>query len=195
MTTIGWDDMQDAAVVEDEPPPPSEYQVIVEAAEFKLNKDNKPQWKIRFKITAGPQKNKALWTWLTISTDNQMALRIVSQQFDMLGLPHSVRRELSGEEIADELVGAQCVVTTSMSEWQGEDRARIDKMKPAVDGSGRPAKGKNTKPEPPAKSKKTTKSSKDAPPKKGTDSVAEDIEVEGEYADDDDDMPTPPFED
>jgi hypothetical protein len=118
--------------------------VITEAVAGKSTND-KPQIKIKTKITSGPYVGRVNKSQFTYSPENPNAVKMFFGQMTALGLGDAFFNGLSGfsqEEgfarIATELQGKQAIAVFANRPWGGSDRESIDGWKPL---SGAPAAG------------------------------------------------------
>ena len=171
MPSMDWDDFVESAGKEETPPPANTYVATVETAEWVKTKKAPPRdmLKLRFRIDAGPEKGKALFTQILVDPEAQsFAKRRSLEQLNAIGLSTSDLKNLSDKEQCERVIGNAVTVETSVdSEYDpANPRARVDKILPAPGG---PA------------------ASSDAPPPRASDAVPPPREASSA-------PPPPPFE-
>lgn len=128
MPTINWDDIYEEGQFDDSPAPAGSYLCEVEKAEWKTNSKNNPMLQVRYRITAGPQKGKALFDYISITRGSERALAISLRNLATLGLTKEVLKSTSDEEQENLVVGQTFQVETTLENYQGEPRSRIKRV-------------------------------------------------------------------
>lgn len=140
MPSMDWDDFVESAGKEETPPPANTYVATVETAEWTMTKKAppRPMLKLRFRIDAGPEKGKALFTQIMADPEAQaFAKRRTLEQLNAIGLSMNDLKNLSDKEQQERVIGNQVTVETSVdTEYDpANPRARVDKILPVAGGS------------------------------------------------------------
>jgi hypothetical protein len=135
MTEIDWSALQKEAETAGLLPD-GKYPTIVTKADAVTSSTGKPMIKLKLAVVEGPLKDRPLWTQLTLSPENPIALRMWFMQLKAFGIGQEFfATKPSMETLASTLVNRGCVVTVSTREWAGSDRNSVDKIE-AFTGSG-----------------------------------------------------------
>lgn len=109
--------------------PDGEYNVIVTDATAVTSSTGKPMIKVKFAVADGPKKDRPLWSQLTLSPENPIALRMWFTQLAAFGLGQDFfATNPSMEGVAAALKSRGVVVTVGRREFAGSDRNNIEKI-------------------------------------------------------------------
>jgi hypothetical protein len=109
--------------------PDGDYTVIVTDAQAVTSSTGKPMIKVKFAVAEGPKKDRPLWSQLTLSPENPMALRMWFTQLAAFGLgAEFFATKPSMEGVAAALKSRGVVVTVGRREFAGSDRNNIEKI-------------------------------------------------------------------
>lgn len=126
--------------------PDGEYSVIVVEASATTSSNGKPMFKVKFRVTEGPQKDKPIWTQMVVSAESPIALRIFFTQMTALGLDSTFFAENpTADVVAKNLMNRAATVELGHREWQGSDRNEVKNIRP-LQGGGPLAPGVVTGP-------------------------------------------------
>lgn len=111
--------------------PDGSYDVIVVDATAATSSTGKPMFKLKFRVTSGPQRDKQLLTQLTLSAENATALRIFFRHMAALGLDETFFTEQpTPEDVASALLNRGATVEVGTREWRGEARNDVVNIVP-----------------------------------------------------------------
>lgn len=129
MTEIDWDSLQkdaDNTLLAD-----GEYNLIVVKGEATRSSTNKPMIKLRLAVVDGPRKDFPLFTQLTLSADNPMALRMWFNNLAAFGLGQDYfATKPTLEQLAETLVGRGVRATVGRRNFNNVPRNDIQKYAP-----------------------------------------------------------------
>lgn len=112
--------------------PNGEYEAVVnKGVKIAKTSTGKDMFKLAFKIADGKTKGM-VFTNLTISPENAIALSIFFRQMSALGLGDKYfAANPSLEKVAKDLEGRRALIEVGTREWQGQDRNEIKSIKPS----------------------------------------------------------------
>ena len=147
METIDWAALAAMAAEADQPPAPGNHPVVCETAEWATTANGKPMIKLRHRITAGSDANKAVFDQLVVSKDNPRAMAIFFQKLRAFGLEPAHVQAVSQEEVPNLLIGRTVQVTIKTDRlYQG--RPSVDVESYNVAGGAAPPPGGGASPAP-----------------------------------------------
>src|SRR5262249_31045243 len=117
MPSIDWETYEAEGGEAETPPPASTYMAVVETAEGVKTKKAPPRdmLKLRLRISAGPEKGKALFTQILVDPDSQpFAKQRTMRQLAALGLTAKLLNQLTDEESAERAVGVEVSCDTEI---------------------------------------------------------------------------------
>lgn len=128
MSEIDWASLQKDA--DDVLLPDGQYPVIVKQADAVMSSTGKPMIKLRLRVLEGPKKDRILFTQLTLSVENPVALRMWFLNLAAFGLgpDYFATVKPSMAQLATDLTSRGALVTVSRAAWQGTDRNQVDKI-------------------------------------------------------------------
>lgn len=138
MADFTWSDLKKAAedagfvVV-----PKGLYNAVISKSEAKKTSQGKDQIKVVFKILDGPLAGKPVNSQFVISPENPTALGFFFRHMKAMGLDGSYFATLAPgavgmNKLANDLIGRSCQIDVVIDEWQGEDRNKVNGIKPLV---------------------------------------------------------------
>jgi len=105
-------------------------------AEATKTSNDKPMFKVKFEITEGPHAPRKVYTNLTVSEENPMALAIFFRQMDALGLNSSFFGQgPTPDQVASALINRPARVTVGTKTWNGVERNEVKSIAPPLGGS------------------------------------------------------------
>lgn len=130
MTEIDWSALQKEAETAGLLPD-GQYAVIVTKADAVTSSTGKPMIKLKMAVVEGPLKDRPLWTQLTLSPENPVALRMWFMQLKAFGIGDEFfATKPTMDQLASTLVNRGVLATVSHREWAGSDRNQVDKIEP-----------------------------------------------------------------
>lgn len=128
MTEIDWASLQKEA--EDVLVPDGEYPLIVLDATATQASTGKPMIKLVLAIIEGPKKDRKIYTQLTLSPENPVALKMWFQQLAAFGIgPEFFATKPTMEQLATALKNRGVVAKIGQREWQGSNRNNVESYK------------------------------------------------------------------
>lgn len=152
---INWDEVFEAGEADEKPPPASTYVVEVEKAEWTKSSTDKDMLKVRARIVSGPEKNKALFTQITLTLDNPFAMKKARQHLAALGLGKRELTTLTDEEQGEHVIGVRCKMVTEIDKKYDpkNPRAKVKDIIGIADDEDKPSSKKAADTAPPKKVK------------------------------------------
>lgn len=135
MGLINWKDIDEATGGSTAIPvvPAGPYPAIIESAEPRTTAGGKDSWKVKFKVTSGPNAGHVVWNDFTISPESEGAMKWFRAHMEAMGIPWSwlVENNPDGQQVADALVGRECVLILVIENWNNADRNKVKDVKKA----------------------------------------------------------------
>lgn len=139
MSTINWADLQKTADEATRPLPDGMYPVEVEKATATDSSKGNPMIKLELRIYDGPGTGRKMFTQLTLSTDNPMALAFFFRNLGAFGIDASVlATQPSMDTLATLLVSRKATADINTRPWQGVDRNNVKAFAVAAPGTIQP---------------------------------------------------------
>lgn len=139
---IAWGDLMNSAGGTFEPVPPGPYDVKVAQCEFSPTSNGKARWKTRLEILNGPHAGRLLFFDMTISPENQFALRFFFTHMAAFGLNQDFfNQRPNPDQVTNALMGRMARATVIHDTYQGQIRDKIKNLEPlpgGVPGAGGP---------------------------------------------------------
>jgi len=118
-----------------EPVPVGDYDVFVETAEYKPSSTGKPMWKVKYKISGGPQHGRTIYNNIVLTADNANTLRMFFLNMKAMGLDETFFASNPAPQlVAQSLVGKTCHVAIDHRAYQGQMRENVKSLSPAGAG-------------------------------------------------------------
>ena len=132
---IAWGDLMNAAGGTFEPVPPGPYDVKVAQCEFSPTSNGKARWKTRMEILNGPHAGRLLFFDMTISPENQFALRFFFTHMAALGLSQEFfNARPNPDQVTNAMLGRMARATVVHDTYQGQIRDKIKNLEPLPGG-------------------------------------------------------------
>jgi hypothetical protein len=97
---------------------------------------DKPLLKLRGKIVGGPYDGETVWNQMTLTQDNDVAVKIFLRHLDAYGLDRQyLSQGPSMDQIAAALVGRQALWVLSLGSYQNKPKNNVDDTRP-ITGAG-----------------------------------------------------------
>lgn len=145
MSEIDWAALRKQADDATKPVPADWYELVVEKAEHKKAGTGADMITVQFKVDAGAQQGKTIFTNLVFSPDKAFALNIFFKNLEALGIGPDFFAQLqqSGASVesslatvASTLVGRRANAEVGVRTWQGQERNEIKNMTAPTTGPG-----------------------------------------------------------
>ena len=134
MSEIDWSALQKEAASAGVLPDGS-YDVIITEATSSPSSTGKPMIKVKFRVTAGPHKDKPIWNQFVVSPESPIALRIFFSHMAALGLDSSFfASQPSMDVVAKNLVNRAATIELGTRQWQGQDRNEVKSISTSAAG-------------------------------------------------------------
>jgi len=108
---------------------------VQKGAQATKSSNGKDMIKLVFVVVEGPQAKKGkVWHNIVLTVDNPTALGFFFQDLKRLGLGDEYFAhdpEPSFKQIAADLVGRRCIINVFHDPYNGEDRAKVKRIKPS----------------------------------------------------------------
>lgn len=109
---------------------------VATATAAKTSDGKKDQIKVRFTLEEGPYAGKSVFNNFVISPENGSALGFFFRHMAALGLTREwFATKPSMAQVAEALVGRECLIDIVIDTWVGEERNKVSAVKPPRNGS------------------------------------------------------------
>lgn len=120
--------------------PPGTYHVEVERSEYTLTKNDKPMFKVMYRLIPGMngEVKGTVWNNFVISRESAPALSFFFRHMEAMGLPKSwfQTAKPTMEQVRDALLGRQCRIKVEMGSFNDEPRPEVKSVLAPVGGPG-----------------------------------------------------------
>lgn len=112
------------------------FDIVFISASAAQTSTNKPMLKYKAQTEGGPHHGHVFYGNITISAENQAALRIFFSQMEAIGFNGQFMSQLPKgpaglEAIAQAMVGRRATFEVESRQWQGVDRESVSSIKPS----------------------------------------------------------------
>lgn len=90
-----------------------------------LNANEKRQFKVKFRVITGPEKDGTVRETITISPESEKALGIAFSKLDALGATPTIDRGAEPDEIAKVMLGSIVSIVTYVEDYQGRPVSKV----------------------------------------------------------------------
>jgi hypothetical protein len=134
VTELDWGSLQKEAATAGVLPD-GEYDVICYESTATTSSNGKPMIKVKLRVTAGPAKDKPIYSQFTVSAENAIALRIFFQHMAAFGLDSNFfGQNPPMDVVAKNLLNRGVRVTLDQREWNGTMRNNVAGVAPLPAG-------------------------------------------------------------
>jgi hypothetical protein len=129
--------MYDEAGEASGPLTPSDYDFVIQDANYKPTSTGKDMFVIKAVVESGPSKNKAVWHNFVVSPESPAAMEVFFRQMNVLGMGKDFwRRDPTNEQIVNGLKGRRFCGSVEVRPYNGVDRNDIKVIKPPKGAAG-----------------------------------------------------------
>ena len=117
--------------------PVAKYHVIVDKAAAAKTQNGKDQIKVQFRVASGPNQGKGpIYNQFVISPDSPNAMSFFFQHLSVFGITVEYLKTHCPTiaQIAQMMIGKQCMVTIGHGVWQGKPKMEVDKIEAVAGG-------------------------------------------------------------
>lgn len=137
MTDKTWDELFNESGESAGPLPDAEYDFVVRKATSKKTSNGKPMYMARCEVETGQYAKRTIFHNFVVSAESPDAMRIFFQQMGALGMTKEFwRQNPSDDRVCQALEGRRFRASTTIRQWQGEDRNNLQRIKAAAQGVG-----------------------------------------------------------
>lgn len=127
---VGFDQLYDQFGKGSEPIPVGEYDFVVVSSEAKKTQNGKDMFRVQCKVESGPHVGRSVWNNFTISPESDGAMQWFFSDMRNLGLGQDFWRRNPGvDQVAEALVNRRFRGTVKITEYQGQERNEIERIK------------------------------------------------------------------
>lgn len=132
---VSWGELMQAAGGTFEPLPVGTYDTKVAKVEYAPTSTGKKRWRTRLEILVGPHAGRLVFFDLTVSPENQNALRYFFTHMAALGLTQEYfAQNPSPDHITQAILGRQVRARVEHEVYQGQTRDRVKSIEPIPGG-------------------------------------------------------------